>query len=168
MDIFKGVPPIDWSRFAQGSVSDPMWQSFMGLVKLCHCVEHWRNSSQSARRTRRPKPLYPESPHMRRKNQDEWDQPMKEDENRMHRAANLACENFTDMSHLAVDQGTPDWKLFKATDLSVHPSLGQTNARYKSIALEAFDSAELANTEPDVIASKWLNNAGYANQGPHL
>jgi hypothetical protein len=160
MDIFKGVPPIDLSRFAQGPVSNPMWQSFTGLVKLCHAVEHWRNSAQSARRTRRPKPLYPESPHMRRKNQDEWDQPMKEDENRVHRTAYLANESLAEMSNMATDEGTPDWKLFRATILSFKPSLGQTHARYKTVALEAFDAGALTNTEPDAIATLWLHNAG--------
>jgi hypothetical protein len=121
MDIFEGMPPIDWSRFAQGSVSNPMWQSFTGLVKLCHCVEHWRNSAQSARYTRRPKPLYPQSPHMKRENQAEWDEAAEDYEARMRRAAHLAGEQLLSMSQMAVNEGTPDWKLCATVALLIGP-----------------------------------------------
>jgi hypothetical protein len=155
MDIFEGMPPIDWSRFAQGSVSNPMWQSFTGLVKLCHCVEHWRNSAQSARYTRRPKPLYPQSPHMKRENQAEWDEAAEDYEARMRRAAHLAGEQLLSMSQMAVNEGTPDWKLCATVALLIGPK----PPRIKSVALEAFDAAALTNAEPDAIATVWLHNA---------
>jgi hypothetical protein len=170
MDIFKDIPAIDWSRFVQGPVSDSMWLSFMSLVQLCRCVEHWHNTARTLRAATRPRqPDYkPATSYAIRKLRNEWEKPIKDYEARMHRASYLANEKLAEMSHLAGDEGTPDWKLCTAAVLSIGPSLGRARSRYKSVALAFFDAAELANTEPDVIASLWLNNAGYTNQEPHL
>jgi hypothetical protein len=166
MDVLEfWSPTIDWSRFAQGAVSDRMWRAFKDLVKLCHCVEHWREDHRALARTRSPKPLYPESVYMRKKRFDEWKQPQTISENHMHRAANLAIEKVGQMSHLApTDEGNPDWKLCAAAVFSFGISLGQTHARYKSLALDAFDAAELSQSDPSVIASQWLANAGYTDE----
>jgi hypothetical protein len=67
------------------------------------------------------------------------------------------------------DNGSPDWNLYFAAALSIgRQSLGQKNARYKSVALEAFDAAELTNSDPRVIARLWLDNGGYTSQQPRL
>jgi hypothetical protein len=172
MDVLKGVPPINWSHFAQGPVSDPMWHAFKQLVTLCHCVEHWRTVRDSHRLTRAPKPLYPETPYMRKELQDEWKQPAIDSENRMHRAANLADEKVADMSRLVPpgDQGgtTPDFKLCAAAVFSIGRSLGRARARYKSLALDSFDAAAELSPEPDIIANQWLLRAGYPDSQPQL
>jgi hypothetical protein len=94
MDVTEyWAPEIDWSRFVQGAVSDPMWRSFKDLVTLCHCVEHWRELLRSLRLTRAPAAYYtPETRHARKKRLDEWKRPITECENHMHRSAHLADE----------------------------------------------------------------------------
>jgi hypothetical protein len=172
MDVLEyWSPAIDWSRFAQGAVSDPMWRSFKGLVRLCHCVEHWREARRSLRLTRAPQPFYtPETRYARRKREDEWKQPIRECETHMHRAAYLADERVAEMSHLptAGAEGTSDWKLLAAAALSIGRSLGPEQARYKSVAFDAFDAAELSEPDPSVIARQWLIRAGYSDHRPQL
>jgi hypothetical protein len=66
MDVLEYWSPlIDWSRFAQGAVSDPMWRSFKDLVLLCHCAEHWREILRSLRLTRALQPYYTPETAMR-------------------------------------------------------------------------------------------------------
>jgi hypothetical protein len=163
-------PSIDWNRFSQGTVSNPMWHAFTDLVKLCHCVEHWREAARSLRMTTRPaKPLYPESIHMRKQRVDEWRQRITDCEGRMHRSAHLADDKVREMSRIApTDEGNPDWKLRAAAALSIGISLGRARTRYKSLALDALDATELTNSDPTVIASLWLENAGYTGQLPQL
>jgi hypothetical protein len=162
-------PSIDWNRFAQGTVSNPMWHAFTDLVQLCHCVEHWREAARSLRMTRPTKPLYPESIHMRKQRVDEWRQGITDGVDRMHRAAHLADDKVREMFRIApTDEGNPDWKLCAATALSMVISLGRAQTRYKSLALDAFYAALLTNSDPRVIASFWLENAGCTGQLPHL
>jgi hypothetical protein len=161
-------PSIDWTRFAQDTVSDPMWHAFLELVSLCHCVEHWREASRSIRMTRPARPVfYQESSH--KKLVDEWKQGITDCENKMHRAAHLADNKVREMSRIApTDEGNPDWKLCAATALSMGISLGRAQTRYKSLALDTFYAALLTNSDPSVIASFWLENAGYTGQLPQL
>lgn len=170
MDVLEyWSPDIDWSRFSQGSVSDQMWRSFKDLVLLCHCVEHWRETRRSLRLTRAPQPFYtPETSYARRKRQDEWKRPIRDSENHMHRAAYLAEEKVAEMSYLikATDKGEPDWNLWWAAALSIARSLGHEGARYKSVAFDAFDAAELVDAEPEAVARRWLASAGYSDQHP--
>jgi hypothetical protein len=88
----------------------------------------------------------------------------------MHRAAYLANEKVTGMSYLITpaDEGKPNWKLWFAAALSIGRSLGHDHARYKSVAFDAFDAAELINPDPSIIASGWLTTAGYLDQQPRL
>jgi hypothetical protein len=58
--------------------------------------------------------------------------------------------------------------LCAATALSMCISLGRAQTRYKSLALDAFDAAQLTGSDPIAIASLWLENAGYTGQLPHL
>jgi hypothetical protein len=157
-------PAIDSSRFVQGAISDPMWQNFRGLVVLCHYVEHWRETAHSLRTTTRPPAsIYKESNYVRNKRVDDWKRPIEEYEARMRRDAYLADENIERMAHLAAsaDEGTPDWKLAAAVVL-LWKSQGHTRARYKSIAFAAFDGvAQLIDSDPRVIANRWLANSGY-------
>jgi hypothetical protein len=163
MDVLKyWVPTIDWSRFTQGAVSDGMWRAFTDLVTLCHCEQHWREVRDALRLTRSPRPLHRESPHMRQKRLDEWKRPITDYENRMHRAAYLAVEKVVGMSQTLADQGTPDRNLYAAVAGSIDASHGQGRARYKSLALDAFDAKELSVYEPSVIAARWLSRAGYS------
>ena len=171
MDVIEyWAPPIDWSRFTQGAVSDRIWRAFKNLVILCHCVEHWREERRSLRMTRQPLPLYPESPYMRKKRDDEWKRPITECENRMHRAAYLADSTLAAMSHLITpaDEGTPDWNLVTAVAFSIGSSLGHEQARYKSVAFDSFDAAELSEPDPSVTAMQWLARAGYSDHRPQL
>jgi hypothetical protein len=142
MDVLEyWSPAIDWSHFAQGAVSDPMWRSFKDLILLCHCVEHWRETRRSLRLTRPPQPFYtPETRYARKKRQDEWKRPIMDCETHMHRAAYLADEKIAGMSYLITpaDEGKPDWKLWFAAALSIGRSLGHDHARYKSIAFDTF------------------------------
>jgi hypothetical protein len=172
MDVIEyWAPRIDWSRFSQGAVSDRMWNAFKDLVQLCYCVEHWRELFRSQSLTRAPQPYYtPESRHMRKKRLDEWKRPIKGSENHMHRAAYLADSKVADVSYLIspADKGSPDWNLWFAAALSIGRSLGHERARYKSIAFNAFDAAELSEPDPSIIASQWLVRAGYTDQQPCL
>jgi hypothetical protein len=162
-------PSIDWNRFAQGTVSNPMWHAFTDLVKLCHYVEHWREAARSLRMTRPAKPLYTESIHMKKQSVDEWRQGITDCEDRMHRAAHLADDKVREMSRIApTNVGDSDCNLCAATALSMGISLGRARTRYKSLALDAFDAAQLTNSEPSAIASLWLESAGYTGQLPHL
>jgi hypothetical protein len=159
-------PTIDWSRFTQGHISDPMWRSFKDLVQLCHCAEHWRELARSQRfNTRPPTPIHKESPYMRRKRRDEWERPIREMESHFHRAAHLADEKVAEMSYLisAADEGKPDWKLWWAVSLSIDRSFGHTGARYKTVALDEFDAAaELTDVNPSHITGRLLARAGYS------
>ena len=159
-------PSIDWTRFAQGTVSDPMWRTFLDLVNLCHCVEHWREASRSIRMTRPAKPVfYQESSH--KKLIDEWKQGITDCENKRHRAAHLADDKVREMSRIApTDEGDPDWHLCAATALSMGISLGRAQTRYKSLALDAFDAAQLTGSAPSAIAILWLESAGYTGEQP--
>jgi hypothetical protein len=47
-------------------------------------------------------------------------------------------------------------------------SLGRARTRYKSLALDAFDAAQLTNSDPMALANFWLENAGYTDQHPQL
>jgi hypothetical protein len=162
-------PSIDWNRFAQGTVSNPMWYAFTDLVKLCHYVEHWHEAARSLRMTRPSKPLYPENIHVRKQRVVEWRQGIADCEDRMHRAAHLADDKVREMSHMApTDEGDPDWKLCAAAALSMAISLGRARTRYKSLALDAFDAAQLTSSDPIAIASLWLERAGYTGQLPQL
>jgi hypothetical protein len=58
--------------------------------------------------------------------------------------------------------------LCAATALSMGISLGRARTRYKSLALDAIDAAQLTNSDPSAIASLWLERAGYTGQLPHL
>ncbi|SDS18984.1 hypothetical protein [Bradyrhizobium canariense] len=172
MDVLEyWAPRIDWSRFAQGAVSDRMWRAFKDLVMLCHSVEHWREVHRSLQMTRPPQPYYmPESRHYRKKRLDEWKRPITQSENHMHRAAHLADEKVAEISYLIspADEGTPDWNLYFAAALSIGRTLGHERARYKSVAFDAFDAAELSEPDPSVIASQWLIRAGLPHRQPHL
>ena len=163
-------PSIDWTRFAQGAVSDHMWHAFLDLVRLCHCVEHWREAARSLRMTRPAKPIfYQESSY--KKLIDEWRQGIADCENKRHRAAHLADDKVREMSRIAPTptyEGDPDWHLGAATALSMGISLGRARTRYESLALDAFDAAQLTNSNPIAIATIWLENAGYAGQQPQL
>ena len=161
-------PSIDWTRFAQGTVSDPMWYAFLDLVSLCHCAEHWREAARSLRMTRPAKPIfYQESSYKKLIN--EWRQGITDCENKRHRAAHLADDKVREISRIApTDEDGPDWHLCAATALSMGISLGRAQTRYKSLALDAFDAAQLTGSDPIAIASLWLENAGYAGQLPHL
>jgi hypothetical protein len=88
----------------------------------------------------------------------------------MHRAAYLADSKVADVSYLIspADKGSPDWNLWFAAALSIGRSLGHERARYKSIAFNAFDAAELSEPDPSIIASQWLVRAGYTDQQPCL
>jgi hypothetical protein len=118
VDVLEYLSPsIDWRRFAQGAVSDPMWRNFKDLVLLCHCVEHWRETLRFLSFTRPPQPSYtPESRHYRKKRLDEWTRPINESENHMHRAAHLADEKIAEMSYLVspVGRGSSDCNLYFA------------------------------------------------------
>jgi hypothetical protein len=166
MDVLKyWSPTIDWNCFAQGAVSDRMWSGFKDLVILCHCVEHWREAVHSHRMSRPRAPLHtPETPYRRKKRLDEWRQPIRECDTHMHRAAHLADEKLDWMSNLptAANEDTPDWKLLAAAALSIGKSRGHEQARYKSVAFDAFDVTELSEPDPSVIASQWLVMAGYS------
>jgi hypothetical protein len=170
VDVLEYLSPsIDWRRFAQGAVSDPMWRNFKDLVLLCHCVEHWRETLRFLSFTRPPQPSYtPESRHYRKKRLDEWTRPINESENHMHRAAHLADEKIAEMSYLVspVGRGSSDCNLYFAASLSIGRSLGHERARYKSVAFGLFDAAQLAEPDPSIIASKWLIEAGYADRQP--
>ena len=162
-------PSIDWTRFAQGPVSDHMWHAFLDLVKLCHCVEHWREAARSLRMTTRPsKPLfYQESSYQKVVN--DWRQEIADCESKKHRAAHLADDKVREMSRIApTDEGNPDLNLSAAAALSMGISLGRAQTRYKSLALDAFDAAQLTGSDPSAIASLWLENAGYTGQHPQL
>jgi len=157
-------PAIDSSRFVQGAISDSMWQHFGGLVVLCHYVEHWRETAHSLRTTTRPPaPDCKESNYLENKRVDDSKRPIEEHEARMRRDAYLADENVEMMACLAAsaNDGTPDWKLANAVVL-LWKSQGHAQARYKSIAFDAFDGvAQLIDSDPRVIASRWLANSGY-------
>jgi hypothetical protein len=161
-------PSIDWNRFAQGAVSAPMWHAFTDLVKLCHYIEHWREAARSLRMTRPAKPaFYQESSYKKLIN--EWRQGIADCEDRMHRAAHLADDKVREMSRIApTNVGESDWNLGAATALSMGISLGRAQTRYKSLALDAFDAAQLTNSDPSAIASIWLERAGYTGQLPQL
>ena len=166
--IRQWSPAIDWSRFAQGDISDPMWHGFRGLVVLCHEVKYRGETSRSLRLTKPFRPLDPESPAMKKKRLDQWKQPIKDSDAKMHRAAYLASAKLAEMRGLIVDKGEPDSKLWRAAVLSIEPSRRYNHARYKSVALEAFDAAELNYSDPRAVADRWLDNAGYPNQGLQL
>jgi hypothetical protein len=172
MDVLEyWSPTIDWSRFAQGTVSDRMWRSSKDLILLCHCAEHWRETLHSLRLTRPPQPYYtPETRHARKKREDEWKRPIRECETHMHRAAHLADDKVAEMSYLITpaDKGTHSWNLHFAAALSIGRSLGHERARYKSVAFDVFDAAELSEPDPSTIASRWLARAGCADQQPQL
>jgi hypothetical protein len=161
-------PSIDWNRFAQGTVSDPMWHAFLDLVSLCHCVEHWREAAHSLRTTRPAKPpFYQESSYKKLIN--EWKQGITDCDSKRHCAAHLADDKVREMSRIApTDEGDPDWHLCAATALSMGISLGRARTRYKSLALDAFDAAQLTGSAPGAIAILWLESAGYTGQHPHL
>jgi hypothetical protein len=161
-------PLIDWTRFAQGTLSDPMWHAFLDLVSLCHCVEHWREAARSLRMTRPAKTLfYQESSY--KKLVEEWKHGITDCESKRHGAAHLADDKVREMPRIAsTDEGDPDWKLCAATALSMGISLGRARTRYKSLALDAFDAAQLTNSDPIALANFWLENAGYTDQHPQL
>src|ERR1700722_1597108 len=93
-------PSIDWTSFAQGTVSDPMWHAFLDLVSLCQCVEHRRETPRSLRMTRRHKPLFnQESSHKKLIN--EWRQGITDCESKRHRAAHLADDKVREISRIA-------------------------------------------------------------------
>jgi hypothetical protein len=153
MNVSKSwSPSIDWSRFAQGTVSHSMWQAFKDLVTLCHRVEYWRDAAYSLRMTTQP---------------DQWQQLITEYENKMHRDAHLANEKVAEMSHL-MTQADPDQKLYLAAALSISRSLGHERAHYRSVAFDAFDAAELSDPDPHIIARRWLDKAGLTDQQPQL
>lgn len=170
MDVLEyWRPKIDWTRFDQGAVSDQMWSPFGQLVQLCHCVEHWRENHRSLSLSRPPAPYYtPESRHYRKKRLDEWKRPIQAAENHMHRAAHLADDKVAEMSYLIAptDQGKPDWNLYLASALSIGRSLGHLRARYRSVAFDQFDAAELSEPDPSRTASRWLERAGLTDQQP--
>src|ERR1700721_1840535 len=146
-----------------------MGHSFLDLVKLCHCVEHWREAPPSLRLTTRPsKPLfYQESSYKKLVN--DWRQEITDSESKRHRAAPLPDGKVREMSRIApTDEGNPDLNLSAAAALSMGISLGRAQTRYKSLALDAFDAAQPAGSHPSAIASLWLENAGYAGQQPQL
>jgi hypothetical protein len=146
-----------------------MWHAFTDLVQLCHCVEHWRETARSLRMTRPAEPLFPESIHMRKQRVDEWRQGIADCVDRMHRAAHLADDKVREMFRLApIDEGNPDWKLCAATALSMGISLGRAQTRYKSLTLDAFYASLLTNSDRRIIASFWLESAGYTGQQPQL
>lgn len=160
-------PMIDWSCFAQGAISDGMWLTFKDLVLLCHCCEHWCETVRSLRITRPPLRLY--TPDGRKAHQHEWKRSIRACEGHMHRAAYLADEKIAEMSYLIgppADKGNPDWNLYWAASLSIGRSLGHERARYKSVAFDAFDAAELSEFDPSVIATQWLTRAGYIHHQP--
>jgi hypothetical protein len=161
-------PSIDWTRFAQGSVSDHTWHAFLDLVQLCHCVEHWREAARSLRMTRPSKPLfYQESSYKKLVN--EWRQGITDYESKRHHAAHLADDKVREMSRIApADEGNPDWKLCAAAARSMGISLGRAQTRYKSLALDTFYAALLTNSDPSALASFWLESAGYTGQQPQL
>lgn len=161
MDVLKGVPEIDQSRFIQGPVSDPMWNLFMSLVVLCHAVVHWRDSANSLAPMGKPPPVYPRLSDMERERLDYLKKQREDDQERMRElqdsARVLAREQLDKMLVLtAKREGTPDYRLFEA----VVRAIG-VRFLYRTVALEAFDAATLTNTEPGAIAAVWSLNAGY-------
>jgi hypothetical protein len=172
MDVLEHwTPTINWGGFAQSGMSDRMWKAFKDLVQLCHCFEHWREAHRALSLTRAPAPYYkPETRHAKQKRIDEWKRPIREAEGHMHRAAHLADEKVAEISYLVnpPDEGTPDWKIYWAAALSIGRSLGHQRARYKCLAIDSFDAAQLAESNPRDIAQRWLTAAGYTEAQPML
>jgi hypothetical protein len=145
-------PSIDWTRFAQGPVSDPMWHAFREVVRLCHCYEHWRQEAHEA-----------EIKYLQ--GNIRYGLSISDSKDKMRDAAELADKKIAEMNHAATTEGNPDFILCTAVAVSVM-GLGGSFARkrYRSLVLDTFDAAQLNNTSPMIISRRWQKNAGYSVQ----
>jgi hypothetical protein len=167
MDVLEyWHPAVNWSRFAQGAVSERIWRSFSQLVQLCHAHEHWKRAAQQIRLSPPGAPIYgSESKYQRNKRRDEWKREIQSAEGHMHRAGFLAAEMIASMSYLLTnaDEGTPDWNLYWALRLAVRHQPHHERARCKAAAFDAFIADEELKGEPPEIATRWLHQAGYTD-----
>jgi hypothetical protein len=144
-------PSIDWTRFAQGTVSDPMWHAFLDLVRLCHCVEHWREAMSNA-----------EKQYFEGKLRSSIS--IAENKNKMNVVVDLAEKTIEEMTRMAPkNEDEPDFKLCHAVVAAVKGMPHKFAQRgYRCLALDAFDAAQLTNSDPIIISKRWRENAGYS------
>jgi hypothetical protein len=115
-------PSIDWTRFAQGTVSDAMWHAFLDLVSLCHCVEHWRQEAHEA-----------EIKYLQ--GNIRYGLSISDSKDKMRDAADLADKKIAEMTHAATTEGNPDFILCTAVVVSVMGLGGSlVRKRYRSLA----------------------------------
>ena len=51
--LHKWRPPLDWTKFSQGSISDDVWKIFCEFVELCHAVAHFKAEADDDRKSMR-------------------------------------------------------------------------------------------------------------------
>ncbi len=164
MDVLEyWHPVVDWTGFKQGAVSEAMWQYFYRVVQLCHAQVHWEKVAQGIRLKPPGPSIYPESKYQSKKRRDEWKREIAGAERHMHRAAFLASEEIAGMSYLLTkdDDNSADRRMYLALRIGVRHLLDHAHARFKVAAFNSFDAdTELAG-DPEDIARRWSQAAGY-------
>jgi hypothetical protein len=139
-------PPIDWSRFQQGGLSDAMWRHFRELVRFCNAHRHWEEAARQARSTRGR----------------EQKNAIDECKGRMYRAAFRVQEEMSTMATLISDEDVekPDGVLYFALRRAIAPFPNHEKARCGAAAVDSFDANQELKGEPPEIAKRWLDRAG--------
>ncbi len=172
MDVLAYYTPrIDWERFQRGPISDDVWSAFRDVLLLCHAYRHWKAVVTETRRSGPPPPpLYAESTYLRRKRRREWNLQIEQEETHMYRAAFLAAQKLWAIAGIVQGRkDMPDWHfslaLMKGVGEAItNTSTGHERANFDVLAFDEFDANAEVSSDPDAMASRWREAAGYGRE----